>query len=441
MKKQTKSGEQAKVPHKISFITFLQSVYLTVTYSLSNDILSYASSCAFGFLFSLIPTVMMVLVILMQIFHASPDILFAFLERYEFFIDFFSTENLRTSISQLSGFGIFEFVIAIAIIMMARRFFSSVNKGLNAIFKEAVQPQPIVRQILIFAGEAVIIIIISIFVATVGLLRAVMRMPYFEPFLSQFSELILALTERLTTTLPNVLIFIASMVCYKVWSRTKPSWFICALASAACTFIFWAFTKLTGLFINMTNMNIVYGVLSNAIVLLLEVHVFFMLLLFFGQYIFVFQFFDTLLLAELYTLPSYEDTKISSSVRRALLIRPDYLLQNEKSRTVFERGDRIFSAGDTGRDLFYIVRGTVQIQGKTRIVYQEAGSFFGEEACILGENRTSTATAATEVLIVKISEETFLSLLEKNPEASTRALSKVSSYFAKFYGRTSEYQI
>ncbi len=434
-------SSKTKEPHKITFVTFLQSLYLTVAHMGKNDLFSYASSCAFGFLFSLIPTVMMVLVILMQIFHASPDILFSFLEKYNFFSQFFSTENLRDSIAQLRGFGVFEIVISIAIIMMARRFFSSVNQSLNRIFKAVVEPQPVIQQLLIFAGEAVIVIILSLLVSSIGILRAILRMPFFSPFIAQFSELIIVLTERLTTTLPNVLIFIAVTCCYKIWSRSKPSWFICAVASAACTFVFWAFTQLTGIFINMTNINIVYGVLSNAIVLLLEVQIFFILLLFFGQYIFVVQFFDTLLLAELYTLPDHDDTDIGAAIRRTLFIRPDHLLQNNKTTTTYHTGEHIFTAGDTTRNMFYIAKGIVQEQGKTRISYHETGSFFGEESCLLTEPRTSTAIAKSDVLLVTISEEEFLSLLEKNTEASQRALSKVSTYFGKVYGRTAEYQL
>ncbi len=436
-----KDFSKTKEPHKISFVTFLQSLYLTIAHMGKNDLFSYASSCAFGFLFSLIPTVMMVLVILMQIFHASPDILFSFLEKYDFFSQFFSTENLRNSIAQLRGFGLFEIVISIAIIMMARRFFSSVNKSLNRIFKAVVKPQPVVQQLLIFAGEAVIVIILSLLVSAIGILRAILRMPFFVPFIAQFSDLIIVLTERLTATLPNVLIFLAVTFCYRIWSQSKPSWFICALASAACTFIFWAFTKLTGIFINMTNFNLVYGVLSNSIVLLLEVQVFFMLLLFFGQYIFVIQFFDTLLLAELYTLPHHDDTNIGSALRRTLFIRPDHLIQNNKTATVYHEGDCIFKPGDSTRNMFYIAKGIVQEQGATRISYHEPGSFFGEESCLLTEPRNSTAIAKSEVLLVTISEEEFLSLLEKNTEASQRALSKVSTYFGKFYGRTAEYQL
>ena len=70
--------------------------------------------------------------------------------------------------------------------------------------------------------------------------------------------------------------------------------------------------------------------------------------------------------------------------------------------------------------------------------YLDAGSFFGEEACLLDEVRNEDATAYTDVKLLRIPEEDFFTLLEKNPSANNKALSKISKYFARFYKPATE---
>ena len=58
---------------KHSLVTGIQKLYLSIVFFFMNDMWSYASACAFGFLFSFVPVVMLVLVIVIRLFHASPD--------------------------------------------------------------------------------------------------------------------------------------------------------------------------------------------------------------------------------------------------------------------------------------------------------------------------------------------------------------------------------
>src|SRR5574344_2081676 len=435
------SNSTGKRKRKFTFVTILQSIYLTGNFYFANNLVSSASACAFGFLFSFIPTIMMILVVLIRVLHASPETVTSFLNSTKIFSNTFDLQHLVDSILSVKTVTNFEVVLGLAIIWMARRFFSSVMSGLHSIFKQQMPSRPIASQILIFTGEAIIVVLAATIIFAVISFKTIRRNPIFQGIVNSFPTLLGSFSSQIVNTLPLFIIFIIVTVCYKEESGTNPSWGLSAIAAAACTFCFWVFQRLMGLFINVNRYNLLYGVLSNVIVMLLEVYFFFMMFLFFAQFIFVFQFFDILLLGELYVLPDRDDTHILATLKRILFINPDYLIRKDANVIKCKKGDYIYRLGDADTDAYYIARGTVQIMHKNSLSYLERGSFFGEEACILNETRNEDACAHTDVEIVRISSNTFLSLLEKNPAASRKALSQISTYYAKVYGRKDDYQL
>lgn len=444
-RKQKAAGQNLYQKHsfvkKIKFTTFLQSLYFTNVFYFSNDLFSYASACAFGFLFSFIPVVMMILVILLRFLHASPEMITSILNSSSIFSSTFDIKHMIDSVTSIKTVTNFEVVLGLAIIWMARRFFSSIMAGMRAIFKQATPPKPLVSQIVILAGEAIFVIAAASIMFVVISFNTIRHTSFFSVLENQFPILPSTMVSTLLNTIPLFFIFIIVLFCYKFESRSNPKWSLCMFASMGCTFCFWVFQNLMGLFINVNRYNLIYGVLSNIIVLLLEVYFFFMLFLFFAQLIFVQQFFDDLLLGELYVLPKREDTNFFSTLKRILFIKPEYLLLKNVNVIHCKKGEFIYKMGDSGMNAYYIVHGSIEISRENNISYLEKGSFFGEEACILDQARKEDAIANTDVEIVQISGRKFLSLLDKNPAVSKKALAQISTYFSKVYGRKDEFRL
>lgn len=426
---------------KPSFITVIQSLYLTINFFFTNDLLSYASACAFGFLFSVIPVAMMIIVILIRFLHASPETVTALLETVRGLGDFLSKNNFVRSLSEIKPVTNFEIVIGVAIVMMARRFFMSVMGGLNKIFGAERKSRPLMTQLISLAGEAVIVVGIATIVFLSMTFKTIEKIPVLTGLANLLPGPARLVSALFTSLFPYIFLFIATSLAYKSGSRTRPSFFTCMLFAAGSTLSFIVFLKIMNLFINVNKYNVIYGVLSNTIVLLMEVFFFFIIFLFFAQWLFVFQFFDTLLLCELYLLPARDETSLTDLSKRLLFIRPDYLLKNELNTIRLKKGDNVYSTGQVGKDAFYVSKGTVRITRLNHVSFADRGCFFGEEACMLRELRNEDATAWTDAEIVRIPEETFFMILDKNPRAASKALSRISNYFAKFYGLTKEYPL
>src|SRR6202045_2175351 len=93
----------------------------------------------------------------------------------------------------------------------------------------------------------------------------------------------------------------------------------------------------------------------------------------------------------------------------------------EKCINEFDVGEVIFEEGSTGRELFVVLGGQVEIAkvsgaSKTVIVTLGKGEFFGEMAVINGSSRSATAIAATpNTRVMRINHARFVYLVSQQP--------------------------
>src|ERR1700749_3690951 len=93
----------------------------------------------------------------------------------------------------------------------------------------------------------------------------------------------------------------------------------------------------------------------------------------------------------------------------------------EKCINEFDLGDVIFEEGSTGRELFVVLDGEVEIAkisgaSKTVIVTLGKGEFFGEMAVIDGSSRSSNAVAAApHTRVMRINHARFVYLVSQQP--------------------------
>jgi CRP/FNR family transcriptional regulator, cyclic AMP receptor protein len=82
----------------------------------------------------------------------------------------------------------------------------------------------------------------------------------------------------------------------------------------------------------------------------------------------------------------------------------------------YKAGDIIFREGDPAEELFIVKSGTVEIRLGNRLLDTlPERSIFGEMALIDPGTRSATAVAATDAVIVPVSEKQFLFLVSRTP--------------------------
>jgi CRP/FNR family transcriptional regulator, cyclic AMP receptor protein len=93
----------------------------------------------------------------------------------------------------------------------------------------------------------------------------------------------------------------------------------------------------------------------------------------------------------------------------------------EKCINDFDVGDVIFEEGSSGRELFVVLDGKIDIAkitsaGKTVVVTLGKGEFFGEMAVIDGSSRSATAIAAApNTRVMRINHARFVYLVSQQP--------------------------
>ncbi len=412
---------------KTTFRTVCQKFFLTCTFFGQNDLLSYASSCAFGFIFSFFPIIIMTSSILIRFLHASPEKLYPLLKYEKFLPEFINLENIIESFVHFKGSIFFEFIVGISIIWLARRFFNFMLKSFRCIFHSETQRKPFMWQIFMIAGEILLVVILAlivfVFITSVSLLDIKFVRQIVPVFVQNFAI-------NLLRYVPGILMFFFISIAYKFGSGTNPSGMLCLYSSGLCTIVFFLFLNVFSLIVDMPKYNLIYGIMGKTFVILFEIFIFFILFLFFAQNIYIHQFFDQLLLAELYLLPNKNNLKPLQALRRSMFIKPDYFIRNESVLISLPQGSKIFEVGSESNDVFYLAEGTVNLFSKNRVNYCERGDFFGELSCVIGKAREFTAIALTDVKIIRIKSEIFASMLEKNPVASKKVISQLSVYFS-----------
>ena len=86
-------------------------------------------------------------------------------------------------------------------------------------------------------------------------------------------------------------------------------------------------------------------------------------------------------------------------------------------------GTTIFRTGDPRDAMYAVLEGEVDIVVNGKLVETVCkGGIFGEMALIVGENRTATAVAKTDVRLVAVDERRFLFLVQQTPNFSLHVM-------------------
>lgn len=94
----------------------------------------------------------------------------------------------------------------------------------------------------------------------------------------------------------------------------------------------------------------------------------------------------------------------------------------------YEPGEVIFEEDSAGREMFYILSGTVRILKRDHLLREmKAGDYFGEMALLIQVPRTAAAVAAArDTRLVVISESNFETILRENPKIVLSILQEMS---------------
>jgi len=118
------------------------------------------------------------------------------------------------------------------------------------------------------------------------------------------------------------------------------------------------------------------------------------------------------------------------------------VLQAELTQLAVPRGAALFRAGDPGDAIYVSVHGEigVRLAGSTRRLASFApGVMVGEMAVLEGQRRSADALAETDLVVLRLSAESFERLRAEHPALAAKLLHNMSLYLAgRLRGLTAE---
>lgn len=417
------------------YIKIGQLIYLTIKGITENNLFESVNSCAFGFIFSFIPIILILLAVLSGVLNAYPSLLNYVMGWVDELKPIIDITGLLNQLMTMKSFSWFELFLGIWVIWMARKLFISILSAITKIFRSVSPRKNWFNQIFVFLLELVLIIAALVVVLAIFIMNKALSLPFFEE-LDEFIPLTLLYKISSNVSLITyIILFVFSTIIFRMASGVKPKLTNCAFFAALATISFNVVTWFLHTFINTTNYNIVYGAISSVIVLMMQVWFFFLIFLFFAQMIFAAEYREVLSLGVLYMMPEKEEDEKDPFWRH---IKRNLFRRNPVKVTQFETinyntGDVIFDIGDAPDSVYYIRSGSVHRHSPRSESQLSHGAFFGEMHCILNYPRTSKAVALEPCVITKIKSDEFLKMLHTNPKASAKAIAKVSKYTSELY--------
>jgi len=92
------------------------------------------------------------------------------------------------------------------------------------------------------------------------------------------------------------------------------------------------------------------------------------------------------------------------------------LFRHAENIQTFAAGETIFTEGTTGREMYVVLEGSVDIRvGNKTLDVTGPGGVFGEMALIDSSARSATAIAKDDCTLVPVDEKQFLRMVERTP--------------------------
>jgi membrane protein len=400
----------------------LQCLVITLDFFGENSLANHASACAYGFLLSAAPALMLVSFFLFTAFGLltgsgnayDPHALAAQISSIPFLEGVLNEAWLVNALPSFAESGMrwrgMAGLVSIACIFWAGRVFAlSLQRGLKIIFSGEKKRNPLTDNIAVLLVElAVLITVMLMFLLSQSARHIIEIFSYFPGM-----PILLSILSQYKINF--VFLFLLAVIFYLICryfiangpSRRSAFWgSICFVFSSA------VLSRILTVLLDQTRYNLLYGTLGSLVTLLVKVFFFFIFFFVCAQLASVLDSFDALLFIKLHQVRM---KKKRSSLLDKLFFSAEGRLQ--KYYRFFPGGTTIFSRKDSGEDVYFLLEGEVEVfmlsedSGEKPVVLNE-GDFFGEMGHLLSENRSATTKARSDVSVLVLPPVLFDEMLK-----------------------------
>jgi len=406
----------------------LQRLFITMQFSSENSLANHAAACAYGFLLSAAPLLLIASFLIFHAFHVSTNSIMTMIKNLPFLEIAIDEKWLGNIFYSIMLPGLSGLATILSFIWAGRLLAVSLQRGLKIIFSGKKKRNPVLDTLIILAVElpALLLSLAVIFSS-----RTALRLYETFNFLPKTAFFSFLASKQGYTIFTAMALGLVTYCAYRLIPANPPR-----RISAFCGSIFYiisyeAMSMVLRIMLGRSMYNFLYGTLGNLITLLINVYFFFLFFLMGGQFAYVSDYFDSFLFIKLRRARINADKNsaakfysISKAIDRLFLSAEGSL---RKYYRFHKKGETVFTDNDKSDEIFYILEGEVEVlalsnQNKyTQTGTLGADSFFGEMGYLLSEGRSATIRAKTDVKALALPPRVFENVL-KHDASLDRAL-------------------
>jgi len=395
------------VPARDRLDWLTQVAYISVQQFLRNELVNHAAAISFYFLLSIVPIVLLLLYaanLLTQLPQLAANMPLLFVALWDQ-LNLGALKTLGALPEQTRALA--SGASLLTLVMASRGLLNALQSAFRVIF--AGGQRSFLRTWLVsLLGMPLAFGLIVLAMVGQRLLEYLSRMDLLGAYLS--SGLNLA-GDVITFLVLWLLIFAA----YWRMPVPRPPARLAALVSLLCALSIIALKIGFGYFVRLDNYQAIYGTLGTVVFSLIWVYIVAVIFLAWAQALYAVGRLDVLGLEKLFLAGSGKPTTL---VDRYLFGRSQRLLR--KYGQTIAAGSTIIREGDTSQLTYFLQSGQVTmikaIHGQpVKIASLSAGQLFGEMAYLLGEPRTATVVAETEVFLIAFPPRVLEEMMATSP--------------------------
>jgi len=411
---------------------FFQRTSFVLELNADLEIGNHSAAGALAFLLSAVPALLLsfgLAGVLLQLFPSDSK------EFQTWVTKFLGPVHLPDASPKIFGQGFFALGTLAAILGLlysSRLFFASIRKTLKVIWGNQGTTTTWMDTV---SGYVVELVSLVLLVSVLALSEAARTLVFANQ--DELDPHTFVFMTVLVSAIPFLILWVFFSVTLRLFPLKKPRRRQTIAYSLVAVTIFSISAEILRKAINTDQYSMLYGVIANLVVVLLNVSVFFTLYFLTAAYLFVEQNLDALLFGRYYRHWGEEKLPFPDNV----------LFKNPKRLRAlygksFEPGTVLFRAGDQGRTAFFIESGEVEIllpeAEKTGAVLDviAPGQIFGETASILGEPRNATARAKSALTVLELPAEVFAFYLRSDRFASKRIIGTLANRLKRANSRS-----
>jgi len=393
----------------------LQRLFITLQFSGENSLANHAAACAYGFLLSAAPLLLIASFIIFHIFQVSNNSLITLIKSLPFLEIVIDEQWLSDNFYSIMVPGLSGIVTILSFIWAGRLLAVSLQRGIKTIFRGTKKRNPAFDNLIIFAVEvpALFLSLVVIFSS-----RAALRFYEIFNFIPKTSLFAFLSSKQGYFIFTTVILGLVTYFSYRLIPANPPRRISAFKGGVFCIILYEISSMALRFLLGQSRYNFLYGTLGNLIMLLINVYFFFLFFLMGGQLAYVTDYFESFLFIKMRNARIKTGAK-KNSVSKAvdgLFFSIEGSLR--KYYRFHKKGETFFFEKDKIDAIYYILDGEVEtliLSGPNN--YTQTGtlgpdSFFGEMGYLLSEDRASTIRAKTDVAALALPPRIFEAILK-----------------------------